>query len=369
MYLVFLVISVGLVWSYVSRIDIIIGAPGILIREGRAVVIQPNIAGVVRELAVREGDFVTAGQQLAVIEADETGRLIGDDDRSASVGPNTADRALRTQRMLDTQVEFEAKRLAHVAALARVDEQVRGLQEEIDYDTRRQEIQAAEVEVHRKLREEDLESEMDWLKVQQAYQENLLRVQRNKNQLRDAVRDRDFLTKDFASVRAEYDNSISRISGQARWTVIRAPASGVVTRMVTRHENEVVTRGQIMMSLVPDDGALIAELRIPNWDIGRIRTGQQVKLKFDAFPYSEYGVIMGELLNVLPGTPDDPDGGASLRAFASVDQDYFMVDGEPVSLRPGMTAIAEVVTEQKSVLEILVKPFRALRQPSEAESE
>ena len=357
MYLVFLVISVGLVWSYVSRIDIIIGAPGILIREGRAVVIPPNIAGVVRELAVREGDFVTAGQQLAVIEADETGRLIGDDDRSASVGPNTADRALRTQRMLDTQVEFEAKRLAHVAALARVDEQVRGLQEEIDYDTRRQEIQAAEVEVHRKLR------------VQQAYQENLLRVQRNKNQLRDAVRDRDFLTKDFASVRAEYDNSISRISGQARWTVIRAPASGVVTRMVTRHENEVVTRGQIMMSLVPDDGALIAELRIPNWDIGRIRTGQQVKLKFDAFPYSEYGVIMGELLNVLPGTPDDPDGGASLRAFASVDQDYFMVDGEPVSLRPGMTAIAEVVTEQKSVLEILVKPFRALRQPSEAESE
>lgn len=375
-YLILLFTVAGLGWAHYSKIDIIVGAPGVIVPEGRAMVVQPNISGIVRDLSVREGDFVSKGQRLAVIEADETGRLIlQDSEETAQVGDTVpgigqeVERPVMSRRMLDAETELEAKRLAHLAQLNRADAGIRSLQTEIDHDTRRQSIQTTEMEVHRKLREQDLESEMEWLQVQQIYQETLLRVQKNKDLLREAVGERELLVRSFAGTRAEYENTISRIRDQAQWTVIRAPADGVITQMVTRHRDEVVTRGQVMMSLVPDRAQLLAEIRIPNRDMGRVEVGQNVKFKFDAFPYAEYGVIVGELVKVLPSLTEDPISDTSFRALASVGQDYFLVDGARIRLRPGMTAVAEIVSEQKTILDLLIKPFRELRQAEPAQSQ
>lgn len=150
-------------------------------------------------------------------------------------------------------------------------------------------------------------------------------------------------------------------------TIITAPAHGIISKILVRNKGEAVARGQTIMSLVPQGVELVAELSIPNKDIGLIKTGQKTKLKFDAFPYMEYGAITGELISILPDAEINPQMGSYYRVISSLNQDYFRAKGEKISLLSGMTASAEIVTEQKTILTLIIKPFTQLKKTTEAE--
>lgn len=146
--------------------------------------------------------------------------------------------------------------------------------------------------------------------------------------------------------------------------VIRAPKAGRIAS-ISVTVGEVATRGRTLMMLLPEDAAMQMELRITNDTIGKMQTGLPVKLKFDAFPYAEYGAIYGELTRIIPeaenttsaqGQPE-----SSYRAYVSLSQDYFLEKGEKKLLLPGMTANAEIVTERQSILSLLLKPFMELQ--------
>ena len=93
-----------------------------------------------------------------------------------------------------------------------------------------------------------------------------------------------------------------------------------------------------------------------------------VKFKFDAFPFAEYGVITGKLTKIAPAAEETAAMQPSFyRAYASMDQDYFRVKGERVALLSGMTATAEIVTESKTVLSLLMQPFQELGQGRQAD--
>jgi HlyD family secretion protein len=151
-------------------------------------------------------------------------------------------------------------------------------------------------------------------------------------------------------------------------TVIRAPLDGMIAQLHVVNTGETVIRGRTLMTLVPKDTRLLAEVRIPNKDVGLLNIDMPTRLKFDAFPFGEYGVINGQLERIV-SVADSADGAASFyRAYSSLDQDYFLVKGAPVKLMPGMTATIEVITERKSILSLLLQPFLEFGKPRTAKS-
>ncbi len=150
-------------------------------------------------------------------------------------------------------------------------------------------------------------------------------------------------------------------------SLLRAPVNGVVGKLLVTTIGESVNRDQTILSLVPDDATLQAELSIPNHSMGLMKTGLDVKLKFEAFPYAEHGAIIGELTRIVPEAENESDTPPYYRAYCSMNQDYFRVEGQEVSLLPGMTATAEIVTESKSLLSFVLKPFLDLQAAKEAE--
>jgi multidrug efflux pump subunit AcrA (membrane-fusion protein) len=167
----------------------------------------------------------------------------------------------------------------------------------------------------------------------------------------------------------EQQNRIARLEGEAaaaeiglRQTTVRAPYDGVLTTLSVSGPGNVVQAGQQVAALAPAGARLVIEARVLNKDMARIATGLPVKLKFDAFPFQEYGVVEGRILTVAPDAVDEQGHGASYKVTILAGQTLLSANGKALALRSGMTATAEIITERKTIWHLLLEPFRKLRE-------
>ena len=72
-----------------------------------------------------------------------------------------------------------------------------------------------------------------------------------------------------------------------------APADGVVLDVAQRSIGSVVREAETMFVVVPLDGTLEAEVMVEGKDIGHLKVGQPVRVKFDAFQFQKYGTAAG----------------------------------------------------------------------------
>ena len=138
---------------------------------------------------------------------------------------------------------------------------------------------------------------------------------------------------------------------------IRAPWDGVVVRLAARRAGAVVERGETLCEMARAGAVLHAELDVPEKEVGRLATGQPVKLLFASYPYPRYGSRAARLTWVSPSA-----AGASFRAFATAQEMTVVVDGVARPLRAGMGGEARVVTGSRTLVEYVIEPLRELRE-------
>ncbi|MCA9020014.1 MAG: HlyD family efflux transporter periplasmic adaptor subunit, partial [Planctomycetaceae bacterium] len=159
--------------------------------------------------------------------------------------------------------------------------------------------------------------------------------------------------------------------------LVLAPIDGVVGQIHVT-DGETARRGATLITLIPEGATLIAEVKIPNREVGKVRESMQARLKFDAFPYARHGAIDGKL-NQLVKVAEEPRSqsggtgtgsaasGSYYRGYCTLEQTYFRVEGNRKPLLPGMTATAEIVTGRKRIIEVLLQPLLAFQQGRKAE--
>jgi HlyD family secretion protein len=149
---------------------------------------------------------------------------------------------------------------------------------------------------------------------------------------------------------------------------LKAPAAGVVKDLATHTPGTVVQPGTVLMTLVPLEEPLHAEVWVRNEDAGFVRPGQEVKLKFAAYPFQKYGLARGRVLQVsadateAEGAAQERRGAApgllSYRAVVALDSQSVAVEGKPQRLAPGMQVAAEINLGERTVLEYLLSPVQ-----------
>ena len=115
--------------------------------------------------------------------------------------------------------------------------------------------------------------------------------------------------------------------------------------------------GEELLSILPESNQLLLEVKILNQDIGFIEPGMRAKVKLTTFPFQEFGTIEGEVVRVSPNATLDQDLGLVFTAQVRLSRNTMRVKGQDVELVPGMAAIAEIVTRQRSVLTFLLEPI------------
>jgi hemolysin D len=166
----------------------------------------------------------------------------------------------------------------------------------------------------------------------------------------------------------EQQNRIARLQSDIaaaeltlQHTTVAAPVSGIITTLGVRGSGEVLQPGQTIATIAPAGVHLVVEAQLANKDIAFIEKGLPAKLKFDAFPFQDYGVVEGTVTEVSPDAQVEKGSGSFYKVTIVPAKTEIVAKGRNVPLRPGLAVSAEIVTERKSILNLLLEPFRKLK--------
>ena len=151
---------------------------------------------------------------------------------------------------------------------------------------------------------------------------------------------------------------------------LRAPQDGVVKDLATHTAGTVVSPGTILLTLVPRNDPVKAEVWVTNEDAGWVEVNQKVKIKLAAFPFNKYGMVNGHVEYVSPDAAELPDTRerdrkdtrehvmppSGFRTLVVLDSPYLERDGKKFQVTAGMVVSAEVNLGSRTVMEYLLSP-------------
>ena len=403
----------AVVWSALAEIDEIVVARGKLVTTPATIVVQPFETSIIRAIDVRPGQVVKKGDRLGALDSTfasaDSGELKGRLESYAAqirrLDAESADAEFGTRAGTDESLQrkvFEERRSAHLAQLSKLEETIGQLKAGIVANQRDREILTKRLDSLREVEkmQEQLHAEalVTKLKVLES-RDQRLSVERDltlavsnaevlKRQLAAAQAEhlsaeRDFkqkIAEEVVTVRREADALTERLSKAERRSelvALTAPADAVVLDVAKRSVGSVVREAEPLMTLVPLDAPLEAEVEIEATDVGLVRMGYPARLKLDAYPFQRHGIVNADLTTVSEDA--FPRDGTTSGAKNQVQAPYFRARlnlgrnelrnlGTASRLLPGMTLAAEIVVGKRTVLTYLLYPVmkgfdEALREP------
>jgi hemolysin D len=402
--------AVALLWAAFGRLDIVATAQGKLVPQSSLKIVQPAEAGIVKEILVQEGDQVKAGQvlmrmdptlavaDLAALRTEFQQKSLAlrriDAELEGKPLPRLADDPAQLYR--ETLAQYLADRQALDAAIA---------EERATWERSRQEMAAAQAtkdKLAQTLPHYQAQSDAFEKLVREGFAGRLMADDKARERIE---KEKDLQTQEFVLARekanmALSERKIAQIQTDAvrrlrteradlserleklrqelakqdhRNTLLelRAPQDGRVKDLATHTVGTVAQPGTILMTLVPMDESLTAEVWLSNEDAGLVRPGQPVKLKLAAYQFQKYGMLDGKVEQVAADATDKSDGNTDVpkqqaplayRTSVVLDKQRLVANGVPYRLAPGMQVAAEVNLGSRTVLEYLLSPVQKTMQ-------
>jgi len=135
-----------------------------------------------------------------------------------------------------------------------------------------------------------------------------------------------------------------------------SPINGRVSLAEYWKENQNVSAGSIVISVLPEDDLLVkTRIQFPVLNSGKVKTGQRVNIKLENYPYQEFGMVVGEMGNV-----SKVPNGSFYRADVLLLDGLVTSYGDSLPLIQQGTGKAEILTEEVSLLMRFFNPIKAV---------
>ncbi len=164
---------------------------------------------------------------------------------------------------------------------------------------------------------------------------------------------------------AQTKRQITSLNIQLAQRELKAPVSGTVFQLPIQKAGAVVQPGTMVTEIAPIGSPFVIRAQMATNESGSLRKGLPVKLKFDAYPFQDYGILEGELIDISPATieVDTPNGKvAAYNLEIALKQSCIQTSNKCIPLRPGDTATAEVIVRQRRIIDFILDPFKQLQQ-------
>jgi membrane fusion protein len=357
--------------------------------QGLIQIVAPQ-PGVLTRLHAQEGLEVIAGAPLAVLSTERQSEVFGA-TQSEVVRQLLAQRdSLRAER--GRHEGLFAQTAATVGGrLAVTEAEARDLDREIALQRERMTLAEQAAARQRELRDRGIAPEQNVVEAEQDALDQAVALQgleRSRTALGRArlelEAERDELPLREAMQLAATDREIAALdqalaeAEAAREIVITAPENGTVTGLRLASGSSIGTDAPLM-TLVPAGARLEARLYGPSHAIGFVRPGQQVLLRYEAFPHQKFGRYEGVVQSVSRSTvgPAELGGdGVTLPGLAPGEPVYRVTValasqtatayGEAVPLQPGMKLEADILIETRHLYEWVLDPLHSLAGRSRA---
>ena len=350
---------------------------GWLVATPSVVRVSHNASAQVVRVLQQPGDEVLRGQPLVQLSTDS---LLVDgsskNDKVLSQLRAAIDELEQQQGLLQQQNELNMQSAQRQLADIDIEDQLR--QQEISQAKRREGVETDKLGTLATLRDAGAATEWEVLRQQDelgAARQQLNQLRQEKTALR---RERERLTSHIAVAPVAVKASVSALRSEAfrlstelaeyesrRSFIATAPVAGTVVS-VTAIVGSTSGPRQTLMTLLPADWQLAAELFVPSKAAGFLHRGQTVRLNYDAFPRQKFGVFAGRIERVsefvllpaeLPQTFSLRE--ASYKVSVSIPREEIGAGQRNARLRPGMLLAAEIVLEKRSLFDWLLEPLRS----------
>lgn len=143
--------------------------------------------------------------------------------------------------------------------------------------------------------------------------------------------------------------------------ILNTPISGEISIANDVKENKFIKQGQIIAYVLPqENNSNYISIKAPILNIGKLEIGQRIILKFDAFPYKEFGIVETQV-NEIAKLPQIVGGSESYYEIKSVLPDTIFTDfNVQIPYKPNMTVYAEIITEDKSIIQRIFNQFLSI---------
>ncbi|WAC71788.1 HlyD family efflux transporter periplasmic adaptor subunit [Roseateles sp. SL47] len=351
-------LGAGVFWANQASIDEVTRTTGKVMASSRTQVIQAADGGIVEQIFVHEGDAVAQGDLLVQLKDTKPKAALAEASQKAAA--LQASRARLHAETLDTPYQggghggFDAiQRRLHERRQTALNEDLAVLEKSAR-------LAAEEVRLNEPLFKSGDISAVEFLRLQRTANEAAGQVTARRNKfLQDAQAELAKTEEDLAGVLQQLEDR----RGMVEHTQLRAPQDGVVNLITLTTVGAVLRPGDEIMQLLPTGDDLIIESRLKASDIGFVRPGMKATLKLDAFDYSIYGTLEGEVTYISPDalTERTPQGTEVpyYRTHIRIDAKRFKGElADTIKIQPGMTATAEIITGKHTVMDYLLKPVK-----------
>ena len=154
---------------------------------------------------------------------------------------------------------------------------------------------------------------------------------------------------------------LSKAKTELKQFIFTAPVDGVVSSLNVRNPGEVVQPGQTVVELAPQDAPLVLLAKLPNREAGFLKTGMSAKIKFDAYPYQDYGIISGKVFSISPDTKPDQQLGAVYRIEVELERNSVTANHQKIAFKAGQTATADIIIRRRRIIDVLLDPIQQMR--------
>lgn len=381
--LIFVIVA----WLIVGKIDIVITARGIVIPDGEAKIIQPLETGIIKNILVKEGDFVKQGQLLILIDTMATDAKLESIKKNLKQSKTEAERLeaggvgktfksddimqnyLYNESVVAINSSIEAKKQAIVQINKQIDSsqaQKRDYQSQLISAKDRlnrllnvsdivayNNIQDAKDKV-KTLEESLIQSEAEIKKFEAQKREinseiaklnsefkaqNLLQLSETKKRIKELEANKNEI---------EFSNINQKIT---------SPVDGFVDKLYIHTLGGVVTPAQELIALTPYDMPVLIKATVLNKDIGFTRPDMPVSLKIDTFDFQKYGILKGKVKLVSKNSIEDEKLGPVYEAYITPEDTTLMVEGKEQKITTGMSLNAEIEIGRRRIIEFFIYPL------------
>ncbi|MBB4640565.1 HlyD family type I secretion periplasmic adaptor subunit [Rhizorhapis suberifaciens] len=406
--------TITILWSVIGKVDVVAVASGKIIPSANVKIIQPIEIGSVRAIHVRNGQHVTKGQLLVALDptlagADEAqaGQQLlsanivkarndallrylagGPAHLSAPAGTPEAIAHTQAQFVRISIAEYEAQRASLVQQRAQQAAELASAQAEIAKLKMTLPLVDRQLEARKELSDKGYFSKLKMMEYEQLRLEHIQNIAVQQAAAAKARAAIGALDAEIAKLRQGFakgavtelseatDKSalaaeeLRKSKRRRQFQELRAPVSGTVQQLAVTTIGGVVQPAQPLMVIVPDGSDVEVEVHILNKDIGFVREGQTVRVKLEAYPFTDYGLIEGTVETISRDAIDQSQQGA-LRdeknrpvqpglvyaARIRLHQRTIKVAGKDQPIGPGLAVQAEIKTGKRRIIQYLLSPF------------
>ena len=361
--------AIVLPWAMLSKVDETGSARGRLEPQGKTLKLDAPVAGTVAAIKVKEGQTVHKGQILLEMESQISRtelqqaqtKLEGLRNRSNMLG--LAKNQLQAEQLAQlNQTRQRLNSSKNASALAEI----------------RLQLARKDLQRHRYLQQEGVISKQKLDEVEGAMIERQGTLEQTQSEIQQAASEekkqessygrqlKEFQSQlsDVRSEIAQTQTSIQSLQFQLQQRVLQSPTNGTIFQLSANNAGTVLQPGQAIAQIAPEGSPLVFRAKMPSAESGFLRVGQPVKLKFDAYPFQDYGVVQASVRWISPDSKVEETAQGKLETFEleiALEQTYIQAQNKQVVLTPGQTATAEVIVRQRRLIDFILDPFKKIQ--------